>query len=141
MRDHERRKKIGTKWKGRFYTEEDFNRETNHIQEAIKRQGQNHGIQCLAAEIMKRAMYYVDQELVRQKLYKLIGPCGRIIGAEYGASISNQVHDELVVMADDGLEERVAKIVEDAFLRAESEVIPSVPASASVHIGDSWASK
>jgi len=110
--------------------------------DGVRRQGLNMPIQSLAADIVKRAMFYTHKELAERGLLKVWGPGNRVLySGKPGACIVNQVHDELVINSDEEVAEEVAEIVSRNMLRVEQELLLDVPPGISCHIGDSWADK
>ena len=119
-----------------------YNPQSKGAINAIRRQGLNAPIQSLAADIVKLAMGLIHSELQYRNLLKVWGPNGAIIGTRGpGTSITNQVHDELVLRCDEEIAEVIQELVERNMLTAERFYIPTVPASCTCHIGDSWADK
>lgn len=107
----------------------------------IRRQGLNHPIQSLAADIVKDAMQLVYDEFCRRGWWKVWGPNGQHFGAEVGACIICQVHDEIIVRADTELAEAAAEVVRDCMLKAEEFYLTTVPSGATCHVGTSWSDK
>lgn len=95
---------------------------------AIGRNGQNMPIQGTSADMMKRALYLLDEELTHR-------------GLAASAWIINIVHDEIVLEVDEADAELVAQITKEAMEAAGREYIVRVPVIAEVQIGDSWGEK
>jgi DNA polymerase I-like protein with 3'-5' exonuclease and polymerase domains len=90
---------------------------------AIGRNGQNMPIQGTEADMMKRALYFVDERLYR----------------EYPtAFLINMVHDEQIAEADDHEAEAVAKVIEWGMEKAAREYITVVPAFAEAKVLPDW---
>lgn len=109
--------------------------------DGMRRQGLNHPIQSLAADIMKLAMLILHIELSNKGLLKIWGPSGQIYGAEKGACPICQVHDELIVQSDDEVAEEVSVLLKYSMEKAEAFYLTTVPASASCSIGTNWSDK
>jgi len=140
-KDVERRKQIGTDVDGKLYTMKDYEWDRDAERDSIRRAGLNATTQSLAADIMKRAMLYIYIELEDKNLLKVWGP-GRILGNHNpGACIVNTVHDEIITRVDEEVAEEVAEIVQRCMLRAESEILTTVPAGCVVHICANWSEK
>lgn len=87
-----------------------------------QRNGKNAPIQGTSADILKRALRLLNDDLR--------GTSGRIV---------NIIHDEIVVEADAGEAEDVAKKVERAMCAAGEEFVQSVPVKVEFHIATEWA--
>ncbi len=98
----------------------DINASNKIVQAAAKRIAMNTPIQGTAADIIKLAMIRVYQRLKKEKL-----PARLIL----------QVHDELIVEAEQEAAETVAKILKEEM---ENCVKLSVPLTADVKIGKAW---
>ncbi len=98
----------------------DINASNKIVQAAAKRIAMNTPIQGTAADIIKLAMIRVYQRLKKEKL-----PARLIL----------QVHDELIVEAEQEAAETVAKILKEEM---ENCVKLSVPLTADVKIGKTW---
>lgn len=94
-----------------------------------------------AADIIKYAMLLVDKEFEEKGWRKIWGPEDRYIGAEIGACIICQIHDEIIVQCDELISNDVLLVVESCMLRAEESIIPSVPPGVSCNMGDRWSDK
>jgi DNA polymerase-1 len=86
-----------------------------------KRNGKNTPIQGTSADILKRAL-----RLLKDELY------------DTNAQIVNIIHDEVVVEADAGEAERVAEKVERAMRVAGEEYVKTVPVKVETEIADEW---
>ena len=98
----------------------DINASNKNVQAAAKRIAMNTPIQGTAADIIKLAMIKVYQRLKREKL-----PARLIL----------QVHDELIVEAEEQAAEEAAKLLKEEM---ESCVKLAVPLTADVKIGRTW---
>ena len=86
-----------------------------------KRNGKNTPIQGTSADILKRALRLLKDEL-----------------RGTNAQIVNIIHDEIVVEADAGEAEDVAKRVERAMCIAGEEYVKTVPVKVETEIADEW---
>jgi DNA polymerase-1 len=86
-----------------------------------KRNGKNTPIQGTSADILKRALRLLRDELR--------GTNGQIV---------NIIHDEIVVEADAGEAEDVAVRVERAMIAAGEEYVKTVPVKVETEIADEW---
>ncbi len=86
-----------------------------------KRNGKNTPIQGTSADILKRALRLLKDEL-----------------RGTGAQIVNIIHDEIVVEADASEAEDVAKRVERAMCAAGEEYVKTVPVKVETEIADEW---
>jgi DNA polymerase-1 len=86
-----------------------------------QRNGKNAPIQGTSADILKRALRLLNDDLR--------GTSGRIV---------NIIHDEIVVEVDAGEAEDVAKKVERAMCAAGEEFVQSVPVKVEFHIATEW---
>lgn len=98
----------------------DINASNKNVQAAAKRIAMNTPIQGTAADIIKLAMIKVYQRLKREKL-----PARLIL----------QVHDELIVEAEEQAAEEAAKLLKEEM---EGCVKLAVPLTADVKIGKTW---
>jgi DNA polymerase-1 len=87
-----------------------------------QRNGKNAPIQGTSADILKRALRLLNDDLR--------GTSGRIV---------NIIHDEIVVEVDEGEAEDVAHRVERAMRAAGEEYVQSVPVKVEFHIATEWA--
>jgi DNA polymerase I-like protein with 3'-5' exonuclease and polymerase domains len=87
-----------------------------------QRNGKNAPIQGTSADILKRALRLLNDDLR--------GTSGRIV---------NIIHDEIVVEVDEGEAEEVAKKVERAMCSAGEEYVQTVPVKVEFHIATEWA--
>ena len=92
---------------------------------AIGRNGQNMPIQGTAADMMKRALYLQDAELVRR-------------GLQWTIKLVNIVHDEVVDEAPNELAELAAEILSTSMEQAGREYVSVVPVLAEAMIADEW---
>jgi DNA polymerase I-like protein with 3'-5' exonuclease and polymerase domains len=86
-----------------------------------KRNGKNTPIQGTSADILKRALRLLQDELRGSK-----------------AQIVNIIHDEIVVEADADEAAAVAQTVERAMVLAGEEYVKSVPVKVETEIADEW---
>jgi DNA polymerase I-like protein with 3'-5' exonuclease and polymerase domains len=86
-----------------------------------QRNGKNAPIQGTSADILKRALRLLNDDLR--------GTSGRIV---------NIIHDEIVVEVDEGEAEDVAHRVERAMCAAGEEYVQSVPVKVEFHIASEW---
>src|SRR5688572_12634890 len=86
-----------------------------------KRNGKNTPIQGTSADILKRALRLLKDEL-----------------RDTNAQIVNIIHDEIVVEADASEAEEVAKRVERAMCAAGEEYLKTVPVKVETEIADEW---
>src|SRR6266404_5445617 len=87
-----------------------------------QRNGKNAPIQCTSADILKRALRLLNDELR--------GTSGKIV---------NIIHDEIVVEVDESESEDVATRVERAMVTAGEEYVQTVPVKVEFHIASEWA--
>jgi DNA polymerase-1 len=87
-----------------------------------QRNGKNAPIQGTSADILKRALRLLNDDLR--------GTSGRIV---------NIIHDEIVVEVDAGEAEDVAKKIERAMCAAGEEYVQTVPVKVELHIATEWA--
>ena len=87
-----------------------------------QRNGKNAPIQGTSADILKRALRLLNDEL-----------------RNTSAGIVNIIHDEIVVEVDDGEAEAVAKTVERAMCAAGEEYLQTVPVKVETQIAGEWA--
>ena len=86
-----------------------------------QRNGKNTPIQGSSADLIKRAL-----RLLHDKL------------RDTSACIVNVIHDEIVVEADAGEAETVARLVEEAMRAAGEEYVKKVPVKVETEIADEW---
>jgi DNA polymerase I len=86
-----------------------------------QRNGKNTPIQGTSADILKRALKLLKDEL-----------------RETGAKVVNIIHDEIVVEADAGEAESVAEKVERVMCAAGQEYLKTVPVKVETEIADEW---
>ena len=88
---------------------------------AARRNGVNMPIQGTSADILKRALRLLHNDL-RETSGKLV----------------NIVHDEIIVECDAAEADEIAKKLENAMCRAGEEFVKAVPVNVDVHISDEW---
>ncbi len=98
-----------------------FDAEDRQAASLAQRNGKNSPIQGVSADIIKRAMRLLHDEL-----------------KETSASVVNVIHDEIVVEADAGDAEEIAKTVERAMCAAGAEYVKKVPVKVESQIADEW---
>jgi DNA polymerase I-like protein with 3'-5' exonuclease and polymerase domains len=86
-----------------------------------QRNGKNAPIQGTSADILKRALRLLNDEL-----------------RGTSAKIVNIIHDEIVVEVDEGEAEGVAQTVEQAMCAAGEEYLQTVPVKVETQIADEW---
>ncbi|HKO99717.1 MAG TPA: DNA polymerase [Pyrinomonadaceae bacterium] len=86
-----------------------------------KRNGKNTPIQGTSADILKRALRLLNEDLKTTN-----------------AQIVNIIHDEIVVEADAGEAQDVAQRVERAMIAAGQEYLKTVPVKVETEIADEW---
>ena len=98
-----------------------FDSEDRQAASLAQRNGKNMPVQGASADILKRAL-----RLLHDKI------------KDSTARVVNIVHDEIVVEADAGEAEEVAKIVEEAMCAAGEEYVTRVPVKVETEIADEW---
>jgi DNA polymerase I-like protein with 3'-5' exonuclease and polymerase domains len=98
-----------------------FDSEDRQAMSLAQRNGKNTPIQGSSADILKRALRLLHDEL-----------------RDTTACIVNIVHDEIVVEADIDETEAIAKKVEDAMCKAGEEYVRKVPVKVETEISDEW---
>lgn len=98
-----------------------FDTEDRQAVSLAERNGKNTPIQGSSADIFKRAMRLLHEEL-----------------RETNACVVNTIHDEIVVEADAANAEEIAAKVENAMCRAGEEYIKRVPTKVESVIADEW---
>lgn len=91
---------------------------------SAKRVGKNMPIQGTSADILKRAMRLLYNDL-----------------KDTSAIVVNVVHDEIVVEAGEAEANDAARIVEQAMITAGEEFVSKVPIKVEIKIADDWAAK
>src|SRR5689334_24385924 len=86
-----------------------------------QRNGKNAPIQGTSADILKRALRLLNDEL-----------------RATSAKIVNIIHDEIVVEVDEGEADQVAQTVEQAMVAAGEEYLQSVPVKVESQIATEW---
>jgi DNA polymerase I-like protein with 3'-5' exonuclease and polymerase domains len=98
-----------------------FDPEDRQAASLAQRNGKNTPIQGSSADILKRAL-----RLLHDKL------------RDTSAQLINIVHDEVVVEAEAGQAEEIAKMVEDAMCAAGEEYVKKVPVKVETEVADEW---
>jgi DNA polymerase I-like protein with 3'-5' exonuclease and polymerase domains len=98
-----------------------FDPEDRQAMSLAQRNGKNTPIQGSSADILKRALRLLHDEL-----------------RDTSACIINIVHDEIVVEADANETEAIAKKVEDAMCKAGEEYVKKVPVKVETEVADEW---
>ena len=98
-----------------------FDSEDRQAASLAQRNGKNNPIQGSSADILKRALRLLHDQL-----------------RDTSARIVNIVHDEIVVEADADETEAIAKKVEDAMCAAGEEYVKKVPIKVETQVSDEW---
>lgn len=98
-----------------------FDEDDNRAKSSAQRNGKNMPIQGSSADILKRAL-----RLLHDSIHGT------------SAKLVNIVHDEVIVEADAGEAEEIAKKLEKAMCDAGEEYIKKVPVNVDVKISDEW---
>lgn len=98
-----------------------FDAEDRQAVGAAQRNGKNFPIQGTSADILKRALFLLHQQ-IRNTNTKLV----------------NIVHDEVILECDASEAEHAAKVLEKAMCDAGEEYVKKVPVKVDVHIADEW---
>jgi DNA polymerase I-like protein with 3'-5' exonuclease and polymerase domains len=98
-----------------------FDSEDRQAVSLAQRNGKNTPIQGSSADILKRALRLLHDEL-----------------RDTSACIVNIVHDEIVVEADANETDAIAKKVEDAMCKAGEEYVRKVPVKVETEVSDEW---
>lgn len=86
-----------------------------------QRNGKNFPIQGTSADILKRALHLLHQEI-----------------ADTSAKLVNIVHDEVILECDANEAEEICKKLEKAMCDAGEEYVKKVPVKVDAHIADEW---
>jgi DNA polymerase I len=98
-----------------------FDSEDRQAVSLAQRNGKNTPIQGSSADILKRSLRLLHDQL-----------------RDTSACIVNIVHDEIVVEADAGQAQEIAKKVEDAMCSAGEEYVKRVPVKVETEVADEW---
>lgn len=98
-----------------------FDSEDRQAVSLAQRNGKNSPIQGSSADILKRALRLLHNQL-----------------SDTSAFIVNIVHDEIVVEADADQASEIAKKVEDAMCAAGEEYVKRVPVKVETEVADEW---
>jgi DNA polymerase-1 len=90
-------------------------------QKSLERKGRNTPIQSTCGDILKKALFYLFNDL-----------------QGFDAKIINLVHDEIVIEVNKEQANTVRNIVEKAMVRAGEDFIHSVPIEVDIIVGDVW---
>ena len=90
-------------------------------QKSLERKGRNTPIQGTCADILKKAIDYLQHSL-----------------AEYDAKIINLVHDEIVIEVRNDQAEEVKEIVEKDMVQAGRDFIKSIPIEVDIIVDNVW---
>jgi DNA polymerase-1 len=90
-------------------------------QKSLERKGRNTPIQGTCADILKRAIDYLQHSL-----------------AAYDAKIINLVHDEIVVEVTKDQTEKVKEFIEKDMVRAGRDFIKSIPIEVDIMVDNVW---
>lgn len=115
LRDREARTPLGRR--ARFF----FDPADRQAASLAQRNGKNMPIQGASADILKRALRYLHDDLR--------GTTARLV---------NIVHDEVVVEADESAAEETTEILKSAMCRAGEEYVKRVPIAVEAHVADEW---
>jgi len=99
-----------------------FDREDKQKYNAARRLGRNFGVQGTGADILKRALYLLRNQIIALGLR---------------ATVVNIVHDEIVVETYDDAR-YVANIVESVMIEAGTEYLDPIPCVVGIKIGSTW---
>ncbi|HQU82200.1 MAG TPA: DNA polymerase [Pyrinomonadaceae bacterium] len=88
---------------------------------AAQRNGKNFPIQGTSADILKRALFLLHQQI-----------------HDTNTKLVNIVHDEVILECDASEAENAAKILEKSMCDAGEEYVKKVPVKVDVHIADEW---
>jgi DNA polymerase I-like protein with 3'-5' exonuclease and polymerase domains len=88
---------------------------------SAKRVGMNFPIQGTSADILKRALRILHDNLQ--------GTSGKLV---------NIVHDEILVESNENEAEKVSQILEKAMISAAEQFVTKVPIKVDVKISDAW---
>lgn len=98
-----------------------FDAEDRQAVGAAQRNGKNFPIQGTSADILKRALFLLHQQ-IRDTNTKLV----------------NIVHDEVILECEASEAENAAKVLEKVMCDAGEEYVKKVPVKVDVHIADEW---
>lgn len=98
-----------------------FDPEDRQAVSLVQRNGKNNPIQGSSADILKRALRLLHDNLK--------GTSARIV---------NIIHDEIVVETDEAEAEAISKVVEDAMCAAGEEYVKKVPIKVESQVSDEW---
>lgn len=115
LRDREARTRSGRR--ARFF----FDPEDRQAASLAQRNGKNMPVQGESADILKRALRYLHDDL-----------------RETSARLVNIVHDEIVVESDVQTADETAEILKRAMCRAGEEYVKRVPVAVEAHVADEW---
>jgi hypothetical protein len=115
LRDREARTPLGRR--ARFF----FDPADRQAASLAQRNGKNMPIQGASADILKRALRFLHDDLR--------GTTARLV---------NIVHDEVVVEADESVAEETTEILKNAMCRAGEEYVKRVPIAVEAHVADEW---
>jgi DNA polymerase-1 len=90
-------------------------------QKSLERKGRNTPIQSTCGDILKKALYYLYNDL-----------------KGFDAKIINLVHDEIVVEVNIEQADTIKNIVERAMVRAGEDFIHTVPIEVDIVVNDVW---
>jgi len=92
-----------------------------YAQKSIERKGRNTPIQSTCGDILKKAIYYLMNDL-----------------SPYDVQIINLVHDEIVFECRGDLVEKVKPIIQDNMIKAGQDFIKTVPVEVNIEVGNVW---
>jgi DNA polymerase I-like protein with 3'-5' exonuclease and polymerase domains len=114
----------------RVPTGHDISRKMAAMYGSIQRRGMNHGIQSTNASIAKLAMGCGTDKNGKPFMWRLL--------PQFGAFLSNFVHDEFLVWVPASKAEACAAMIGDCIKRAAAEVMTRVVMEYEYHIADHW---
>ena len=90
-------------------------------EKAIERQGRNTPIQSTCGDILKKAIYYIQDEIWNMPAW-----------------IVNLVHDEIVIEFREDGEEIMRAVAEECMVKAGKDFLKSVPVEVDITVDDVW---
>lgn len=105
-------------------------RKYSGMRAAIQREGSNSVIQGTSNDMLKLAMGSSFDSEGKPYLWHMLD--------QFGATLQNNVYDELLVEAPEDKADEVFKVVEDCMIRAAQEFVKSIPFEVEGHIDDCW---
>ena len=90
-------------------------------EKAIERKGRNTPIQSTCGDILKRAVFYIQEEIWNMPAW-----------------IVNLVHDEIVIEFREDGEEIMRAVAEECMVKAGKDFLKSVPVEVDITVDDVW---